>query len=319
MTARNVCPTCSTAYPVTQHYCKRDGSALVMLDRPERLSLGTIMIAGRYRVTARLGEGSTSTVFLAEHVTTHRISALKILNPGLVADAESVSRFHRDAANAGRISHPNVVEIHDFGETGERTLFLAMEFVKGEALSLILAREQTLPPARVAAIVRQAAAALAAAHELGIIHRDLKPDNILIATGQSGDDIIKVADFGLAKMTHALEQKRSLFGAVIGTPAYMSPEQASGEALDARTDIYSLGLVTFRMLAGALPFGGGTASSAVRARPDGQPRTLTDVRPDVAWTTTLQRVFDRVLAVDRRARFATAPQFAEALVEVLGR
>jgi eukaryotic-like serine/threonine-protein kinase len=312
VTVRNVCPSCSIAYPATQRFCTRDGARLQPLVRQERLSLGAL-VAGRYRISAQVGEGATSTVHLAIHVVTQRVCALKIIHPDLTTDPESMARFQREAANASRIRHPHVVAIHDFGETGDRQLFLAMEFVRGESLSELLAREDRVSTSEVTPIITAVAGALTAAHEIGIVHRDIKPDNILVGLGRERTTVVKVADFGLAKASHALEQRVTLSGALIGTPAYMSPEQANGEHLDARTDIYSMALVAFRMLTGQLPFAGATAEETIRARLLQQPRTLREARPNHRWPAGLQPVFDAALAANRNARTASAIAFARAL------
>src|SRR4051812_23239736 len=157
------------------------------------------IIADRYRVLSLLGEGGMGRVYLAEHVRMGRKSAVKVLNPALAASDDGVTRFNREAANASRINHPNVASIYDFGETSDGTLYLAMEFVEGETLTALLAREVRVDVVRAAQLIKQAADALAAAHHLGIVHRDLKPDNIMIARQLDGKDWVKVVDFGIAK------------------------------------------------------------------------------------------------------------------------
>ena len=167
-------------------------------------------------------------------------------------DADAITRFNREASNASRISHPNVAAVYDFGETSDGLIYLAMEFVDGPSLTTLIERHGALPPLRAADIVRQAADALAVAHDMGIVHRDLKPDNIMIAKTRDGSDLVKVVDFGIAKAAGNDAQKVTKTGLVVGTPEYMSPEQLAGDKLDGRSDIYSLGLVAFNMLTGAL-------------------------------------------------------------------
>src|SRR5438034_918662 len=194
-------------------------------------------------------------VYLAEHVKMGRKSAIKVLNPTMVYDPDAVARFNREAANASRISHPSVCAIYDFGETPEGLIYLAMEFVEGQPLKHVLEREGALPVARAVTIFAQVADALQAAHDLGIVHRDLKPDNVMIARARDGTDVVKVVDFGIAKLVGSdASQEVTKTGLVIGTPEFMSPEQLSGDKLDGRSDIYSLGLVFFKMLTGRLPF-----------------------------------------------------------------
>jgi serine/threonine-protein kinase len=183
-----------------------------------------------------------------------RLSAIKVMGTGMSHDPEAISRFNREAANASRINHPNVCAVYDFGETEDGTIYLAMEFVEGRTLSSLLKETGPLPLPRAVGLLHQCAEGLQAAHDLGIVHRDLKPDNIMVARGRDGSDIVKVVDFGIAKAMSGEEggQKVTKTGLVVGTPEYMSPEQLSGDKLDGRSDTYSLALV---------------ASIATRARP----------------------------------------------------
>ena len=308
MSATKICPQCNTEYPEEQRFCPRDGSALKLLSGTGDL-VGSV-IADRYHVVRKLGEGGMGRVYLAEHVRMGRKSAVKVMNPAMVNDAEAISRFNREAANASRISHPNVAAIYDFGETSDGLIYLAMEFVEGEPLSDIIEREGTLPAPRVADIVRQTGDALSVAHELGIVHRDLKPDNIMVAKNRDGSDCVKVVDFGIAKAANSELQKVTRTGLIVGTPQYMSPEQLAGDPIDGRSDVYSLALVAFAMLTGMLPFPGETAQAAMITRLTERPRTLAEARPDVAWPAALQEVFDRALARDVADRHRTAAELA---------
>jgi serine/threonine-protein kinase len=212
-------------------------------------------------------------------------------------------RFNREAENASQIAHPNVAAIYDFGETSDGLIYLAMEFVDGEPLTKLLEREGALPARRTARIVEQVASALEAAHDIGIVHRDLKPDNVMITRGRDGTDLVKVVDFGIAKAMEADDQNVTKTGLAIGTPEYMSPEQLGGGVLDARTDIYSLGLVTFNMLTGHLPFPTVTSREALVVRLTEHPRKLAEVRPDATWPASLQAVLDRALAQELASRY----------------
>ena len=164
-----------------------------------------------------------------------------------------------------------------------------MEFVDGAPLTKIIEQAGALPPERAAEIARQTAEALAVAHDMGIVHRDLKPDNIMIAKTRDGDDLVKVVDFGIAKAAGNEAQKVTKTGLVVGTPEYMSPEQLAGDALDGRSDIYSLGLVTFNMLTGMLPFPGESAQESMIMRLTDQPKPLAEMRPDIAGRPTCRR------------------------------
>src|SRR5437773_2096902 len=249
-----ICPVCATQYRDDVRFCPNDGQTL-RSSGPTHDLVGQVL-ADRYHIMKKLGEGGMGQVYLAEHVKMGRRSAIKVMNPSMVHDPEAVARFNREAANASRISDSHVCAIYDFGETEDGLIYLAMEFVEGEPLTELLAREGALPVARAADICIQVAAALQAAHDLGIVHRDLKPDNIMLTRGRDGTDGVKVVDFGLAKAVggEGGGQKVTRTGLVIGTPEFMSPEQLSGDKLDGRSDIYSLGLVLFNMLTGTLPF-----------------------------------------------------------------
>ena len=250
-------------------------------------------------------------VYLAEHVRMGRKSAVTVLSPELNFSAEAISRFHREAANASRINHPNVAAIYDFGETTEGTLYLAMEFVEGETLRALLAREPRLDVMRAAKLIKQAAEALAAAHHLGIVHRDLKPDNIMVARHMDGTDLVKVVDFGIAKTIDERNGSQTLTtaGVSIGTPEYMSPEQLAGEKLDARTDVYSLALVLFHLLTGTLPYPRLTSRETLVRRLTSSPRRLRDVAPDIDWPVQLQRALDRALAPYVEDRYSSVGDF----------
>ncbi len=307
MSATKICPQCTTQYDDEQRFCPLDGSTLKSLSAAADL-VGSV-IADRYHVIRKLGEGGMGQVYLAEHVRMGRKSAVKVMNPGMVHDADAISRFNREAANASRITHPNVAAIYDFGETSDGLIYLAMEFVEGEPLTNIIAAAGALPPARAASIVKQTGDALAVAHEFGIVHRDLKPDNIMIARNRDGSDCVKVVDFGIAKAAHVEAQKVTRTGLIVGTPEYMSPEQLAGDSLDGRSDIYSLALVGFAALTGQLPFPSETAQEAMIMRLTDRPRSLAEMKPGIAWPAELQSVMDRALARDAASRYASASQF----------
>ncbi|MDO8667429.1 MAG: serine/threonine-protein kinase, partial [Gemmatimonadales bacterium] len=228
-------------------------------------------------------------------------------------------RFNREAANASRISHANVCQIYDFGETSDGLIYLAMEFIEGCALTDLVDREGALAPARAAAILKQAADALQAAHDLSIVHRDLKPDNIMIVDGRDGTDIVKVVDFGIAKAMAGDEtgQKVTKTGLVVGTPEYMSPEQLSGDKLDGRSDIYSLGLVLYRMLTGVLPFQADSAQETMIKRLTDDPTPLVDSRPDIVFPDTMQAVLDKALARSPSERYQSAAVFGRDTMEAV--
>jgi serine/threonine-protein kinase len=312
-----VCPVCSTEYADDVRFCPNDGQTLRSSGPTEDL-VGQV-IADRYHVLKKLGEGGMGQVYLAEHVKMGRRSAIKVMNPSMVHDPEAVARFNREAANASRITHPNVCAIYDFGETPDGLIYLAMEFVEGEPLTDLLARDRVLPVARAASIFLQVADALQAAHDLGIVHRDLKPDNIMLTRARDGSDVVKVVDFGIAKAAGRDDsQKVTKTGLVVGTPEFMSPEQLSGDPLDGRSDVYSLALVLFQMLTGRLPFEGTTVQDTMVKRLTDEPASLADVRPDLHFPPGLQPTLDAALTRRPVDRYQSAAKFADDVAAVLG-
>jgi serine/threonine-protein kinase len=285
-----------------------DGAALVA-EGPGTALEGSV-IADRYLVLEKLGEGGMGEVYLAEHVRMKRKVAVKVMRAWLTSDPAAIGRFHREAENASQISHPNVAQVYDFGEAAQGIVYLAMEYVTGESLRLVLEREGTLNPVRAADIASQIADALAAAHSLGILHRDLKPDNVMLGRSRVGTDVVKLLDFGIARVMGRETQAFTSTGMVIGTPDWMSPEQLSGDTLDERSDLYALGLIAFRMLTGAHAFPGGNSQEVLLAKMTRPPLRLAEVRPDVSWPDVLQATLDRALASDPAARYPDVLSFA---------
>jgi eukaryotic-like serine/threonine-protein kinase len=310
------CPVCAREYPDEIRFCSDDGTTL--RSAAPAASLVGQVIADRYHVVKKLGEGGMGQVYLAEHVKMGRRSAIKVMSPSMVHDPEAVARFNREAQNASRITHPNVCAVYDFGETPDGLIYLAMEFVDGESLTGLLERDGALPLPRATAIFKQTADALQAAHDLGVVHRDLKPDNIMVARARDGSDVVKVVDFGIAKAftgDEATAQKVTKTGLVVGTPEFMSPEQLSGDNPDGRSDLYSLALVYFRMLTGRLPFEADTVQEVMIKRLTDEPATLAEARPDLSFPAGLQEVLDTALARTPGERYASVAKFAE---DVLG-
>ncbi len=303
------CTTCGAEWSDDTRFCPTDGTTLRSAGGGGDL-VGTV-IADRYHIEKKLGEGGMGAVYLGEHVKMGRKSAIKVMTQSMANAPEAIARFNREAANAARINHPNVCAIYDFGETDDGVIYLAMEFIEGESLNDTLHREGALPPSRAADILKQTADALHVAHDLGIVHRDLKPDNIMLARGRGDSDVVKVVDFGIAKaMTGEEGQKVTKTGLVVGTPEYMSPEQLSGDVLDGRSDLYSLGLVFYRMLTGTLPFHADTAQETMIKRLTDDPMPLAQAAPGQTFPGALQEAMNKALARMPSARYANAADFA---------
>jgi len=306
-----VCPNCSVQYPDALAVCPTDGATLRAAD-PGSDFIGTI-VADRYVITEVLGEGGMGKVYRARHVRLPREAAIKVLHPRMVQDPAAVARFDREAANASRIDHENVVRVFDFGETQDGMVYLAMEFVAGRTLKDLVDKEGPLPLARAVSFVRQVADGLDAAHRLGIVHRDLKPDNILVVRDERGVERCKIADFGIAKAIGSGEKSLTQTGFVIGTPEYMSPEQLLGEEIDHRSDVYALGLVAYQCLTGETPFDSKTPDRGMMARLTNQPRALADLHPSQKWPQDVQTVLNKALDRERAKRYGSAGELAGAL------
>ncbi len=306
------CTACGAEYGDEILFCQRDGTPLRAQEAARDL-VGQI-VAERYHIQKKLGEGGMGQVYLAEHVKMGRRCAIKIMAQSMMNDADAISRFNREAANASRISHPHVCAVYDFGETREGLIYLAMEYIEGKSLSGLLDEGGAMPLPRATGIITQCADALQAAHDLGIVHRDLKPDNIMVMTAR-GRDIVKVVDFGIAKATDAKAsgQKVTKTGLVVGTPEYMSPEQLSGDPCDGRSDLYSLALVFYRMITDKLPFEADTAQETMIKRLTDEPLPLAQARPDLRFPVLLQTVLNRSLTRSPADRYATAVEFGRDL------
>jgi serine/threonine-protein kinase len=304
------CPACGAEYPDDASFCARDRTPLPTAPGEGGL-VGTVL-ADRFRIERKLGEGGMGEVYLARHVLMDRPCAIKLMARGWAKDADALARFNREATNASRISHPNVCAIYDFGTTSDGVVYLAMEYVEGRPLSDLLAGGP-LSTERAVELAGQAAAGLAAAHELGIVHRDLKPDNIMVVE-QRGRAVVKLVDFGIAKAAAADQGQRvTRTGLVVGTPEYMSPEQLAGDEVDGRSDQYALALVVFRMLTGALPFAAATAQETMVKRLTERPRRLSEGAPGTSFPPGLEAAIDRALRRRREERFETVDRFAAEL------
>ncbi|HEX5735183.1 MAG TPA: bifunctional serine/threonine-protein kinase/formylglycine-generating enzyme family protein [Blastocatellia bacterium] len=309
------CTQCGEVYDDSLATCPVDGSVLVQANSNDPL-IGRLL-AGRYKVIQKVGEGGMGAVYKAIHNKMDRICAIKTLT-GLSSDNEAaVARFNREAKNSSRIDSPHAITIYDFGEAENGLLYLAMEFIDGKQLSDLLEQEGVLPVERVVNITDQIAEALAAAHALGIVHRDLKPDNIMLTQKADQLDYVKVLDFGIAKtMADDGADTVTKTGFVLGTPAYMSPEQLTGENLDGRSDVYSLAIIVYEMLSGQLPFEGDNLQAKMIKRLMSDPIRLRDVMPSIS--DSVERAVMAGLVRDRENRTATVQEFASSLSDAYG-
>ena len=337
------CPKCGSVYTDTgARFCPKDGSMLVEiqskkpaappppasgsgtgvrtplppgkagLDRAS--SLSNQILDARYQVMKKLGEGGMSYVYLAKEISSGETVAIKVLSPRLASDKSSVERLRREAGLAMRLDHPNVCRILRLGESEDGLIYLVMPFLKGELLSDREVRGGPMDMTLGVTLLKQMCAGLHHAHELQIIHRDLKPENVMLVPDDGGGaEHAVVMDFGLAKERRAdpAIAKLTATGIILGTPEFMSPEQIRGKPLDARSDIYALGIVAFEMFTGKLPFQGRNAQEMMIARLRSQPVPIRTLRSDVP--DAVEKALTKALQTNPDDRFATAIELADAL------
>jgi eukaryotic-like serine/threonine-protein kinase len=297
------CPACGSRFSPEGRFCPFDGTALVQTAgwHPSADELLGTVVDGRYELLRVLGEGGMGTVYEARHRALGKRFALKALRRDLAQDPEIAARFIQEARTAAAVSHPGLVEITDFGGVGSTQVYFVMELLEGTSLAALLRGGGPLPAARGLAIVRQLAHALKAAHDASIVHRDLKPDNIYVCRGDGDADWIKVVDFGLAKVIGSSKITRA--GVVFGTPHYMSPEQASGDVVDHRSDIYALGVVMYEMFTGQVPFEADSYMGVLTKHLYMTPAPPSALRPELGELGALERVILRCLQKRPEARY----------------
>jgi len=271
------------------------------------------LLGGRYRIGRQIGAGGMGGVYEAvrEDLGQMRV-AVKVLHESLADDESLLRRFRREAETVGVINHPNIVKILDVHIEPEEPAFLVMELLDGLSLRQELVRHGTFSAPRIVFIVSQILAALAAVHRAHVIHRDIKPENVFLTSISGLSDIVKVLDFGVAKlMTRPSGDTLTQVGMVLGTPTYMAAEQARGAAIDARSDLYSVAAIMYECLTGKVPYTGDNYNALLFAIQQGKPESLAEVRPDL--DPALIAVIERAMATEAAQRFQSAEDMAEAL------
>ncbi len=278
-----------------------------MEESPSVTRLFGMTIDNKYRIEDMIGRGGMGVVYRAEHTGLRRKVAIKVLLRGHGSGSDAKKRFEREAQAAGRLGHPNIVQVFDLGSLADGSPYIVMEFLEGEPLSSRLAIEGGLPIAEACEILMEVLSALEAAHEGGIVHRDLKPDNVFLATNGA----VKLVDFGISKHS---DETMSLTrtGAVVGTPYYLAPEQARGErSIDARVDLWAAGVLAFECLTGLLPFAADNYNALLAKILTGRPTPPAQIRPSIS--PQLEAVVMKALAFDPDDRFQSAAEMREAV------
>lgn len=307
--ARSVCQHCGASFQGAGcHLC---GDTL-LTHAPKDPMLGKVF-AGRYRIIRKLGQGGMGAVYLAEQVGIGHRVALKLLNANLAGNEEITQRFLNEAKSYARIAHPHAVAFHEFGQDAEGTLFISTEYIEGPDLKNYLIERGPLPVQEAVEITLQIADALEHAHQNGVIHRDLKPENVIVRRGMRGIHA-KVLDFGIARLLEDGQARLTVAGSIAGTPQYMSPEQVRGHDVDARADVYVIGILLFELLTGEQPFSAATIPEMLyRQVHDPMPALGSDLPAHDA----LDRVIQRATAKDPAERYGSMAAFATELVEAI--
>lgn len=308
------CPDCQQKYPEDTEFCAQDGTRLRVLDESREDPIIGRVLDSRWVIEERIGEGGMGSVYLASQRSIDRKVAIKTLKPSLSNNREFVDRFFREARVASTINHPHCVMIHDFGQTDDGLLYLAMEYLEGLPLTDRL-KHKDMSLKEIIEVSIQISSALAAAHSHNIIHRDLKPDNIFMLSIQDGSTFIKVLDFGIAKVLDS-EEKMTKTGQVFGTPEYMSPEQCRGDDIDGRSDLYSMGCILYEMLGGRPPFESNTPMAVLVSHVRETPAHILEAS-DRDIPQSLAELCMKLLSKQASERYVDAQEVRQALEQEL--
>ncbi|HNC46310.1 MAG TPA: serine/threonine-protein kinase, partial [Acidobacteriota bacterium] len=331
------CPVCQKQYPDDIAFCSADGTALKLVSPDAAMTVAGVgpalvpvsmtsaleglvgqVIDGKVQVESVLGRGGMGAVYRARHLLLDRVVAVKVLRADLLGTQNLGDRFLREARTAARIEHPNIITVYDFGILGDGNAYLVMEYVQGQSLRDLLKTQGALPLSTTFQLIQQICAGVDAAHTKNIIHRDLKPENIMLKDNEQGDVLVKILDFGLAKLIESSDSIANLTGTgeILGTPAYMSPEHCDGGELDHRADIYSLGVIFYEMLTGQPPFRGRVVS-VLSAHLTKKPEPPVQVNPHIP--VDISDAIMHALEKEKDARPASVRKFFEQIEQAFAR
>lgn len=311
-----VCPECHREYDDSVQFCIADAAKLLIVGGPDEDPFLHQVIANKYRIEKKLGEGGMGKIYLARHVTLGKRFAIKTLHPDFTRNREALERFRREAITTAQLEHPNILGMADMDQLEDGTAYIVMEFLEGRELRASLNETPVLPLPRAVHIFSQVCRALAAAHDKGIVHRDMKPENVFLVEREGDPDFVKVLDFGISKIRQA-GSKLTQTGMVIGTPHYMSPEQARGDSnLDHRSDIYTVGVMLYEALTGRLPLQADNPTGVLVKILTEEPPPPSAVNPAIP--PAVEQVILRAMAKDPNARFASCRELAQALQRATG-
>ncbi|MEZ4323856.1 MAG: serine/threonine-protein kinase [Polyangiales bacterium] len=310
------CPSCATVFEDDTFFCGHDGTITLQVQSADDVDPRVGTQLGDYIVVARVADGGMGRVYEGRHPQTRQRMAIKVLHPEIAADNVAVERFKREFETANEFKHPHIVAVHEFGSTPEGSYFMTMEYLYGEELSAAIRRSGPQPIPRVVQTLCQAALALDYAHSFGVIHRDLKPDNLFLCQREQGDDV-RVLDFGSVKLQMETGPKLTAFGTTLGSPYYMSPEQAMGKLdVDQRTDVFAVTAILHEMVTGTVAFSGDNVAAILMNIIKGDPTPASSLNPDIP--QALDAVIEQGVAKEKGQRFASVSALAEAALRAFG-
>lgn len=314
------CPECYSEYEDSFETCPTDSTALKTIEKDPLIGS---KLAGRYEIVSVVGRGGMGVVYKAKHDVIDKFIAIKMLHSHLVAEAEAVKRFHREAKTVSQVRHHHIITLYDFGMSALRQPYLVMDFLEGTSLKSVIKEEGPLSLERTEKIYQQVIDALATAHQQDLVHRDLKPENIMLSHYGNEDDWVTLVDFGLSKLKDVKQEDShqiTKVGDVCGSPPYMSPEQClSSQVVDPRSDIYSLGICVFETLSGKLPFNAKSAIEMLDCHLYATPIPFNQISPEFKVCTELTHLLNKALQKDPDKRHQTVEEFGQEMAEAVQR